>query len=153
MTELTVRAYEPQDFVDIKVSERVQETREGQPVQMWATYHKARGPALTFIDPKGRVVVCAGVHHFWEGSGEVWLVLSPLAKVYPRTGACVRSLIAYCQKVLGYKRLQAAVREDWPEAVRLAEYLGFRKEVVMKNYGPNGVDQTLYALVEEVAND
>lgn len=153
MTQLTVRAYDPQDFVGIKVNERVQETRATQPVQVWAVYHQAHGPAFTLADASGRVVACTGVHHFWQGTGEVWLVLSALAKVYPRILFYLRSLLGYCQTVLGYRRLQAAVREDWPEAVRLVEHLGFTKEVVMKNYGPNGVDQTLYALVQEAPND
>jgi len=153
VTNLAVRPYEPQDFVGIEVDPRVQETRSGQPVDVWAQYHLTHGPDGTVVDPDGRIVACIGVHHFWEGTGEVWIVLSPLAKKYVQTAFFLKAILSYGQKSLGYRRLQAAVREDWPEAVRLVELLGFRKETVMKGYGPNGIDQALYALVQGVPND
>ncbi len=153
MTELTLRAYDPQDFLAIEVDEYVRQAQENQPVEQWATYHKTHGPAITIVDPEERIVVCVGVRHLWEGVGEIWMVFSPLAAKYPRTVSFLRTMIAYLQEVMGYHRLQATIDTSWAAAIRFVEHMGFIKEAVMKRYGPNGADHALYALIQEVPND
>ncbi len=151
MTELTLRAYDPQDFLAIEVDDRVTQARAGQSIETWATYHATHGPAITVVDPEKRIVFCVGVHHRWEGVGEVWMVFSPLAAKYPRTVSFLRTMIAYMQAEKGYYRLQATIDTSWPAAIRFAEHMGFQREAVMKRYGPDGADHFLYSLVQEVA--
>lgn len=152
MTRLTIRPYNPQDFIDIDVNEDVRRGRAGQPIQEWAAYHMTHGPALTLIGCEDRIVACVGIHRRWEGTGELWLVLSADARRYPHLVTAIRELLAYAQAELGYQRLQAAVRLDWPEAIRFVEHMGFAQEAIMKHYGPNGADNALYAIVQEEAN-
>ena len=147
MTHLKVRAYEPKDFVSIVVSEPARLAREGQPVEEWAMYHQEHGPAVTVIDPDCAIVFCAGVHIRWHGTGEIWATFSPLAHKYVRTWHIARLLIDYCYLYLECERLQAAIDPEWTDAVRIAERLGFERECIMKNYGPNGRDMALYALI------
>jgi hypothetical protein len=153
VTQLYTRTYQPKDFLDIQLTDQVREGRGEQPVATWAVYHQTHGPALTVVDPEGRIIACVGIHHYWEGTGEIWLVLSALAAKYPRVVSFIRDLLSYSRVRLGYRRLQAAIRLDWPEARRFVEHMGFKQEAIMKRYGPNGADHALYALVEEVAND
>ena len=44
-------------------------------------------------------------------------------------------------------RIQAAVRADWPEAQRFAEFLGLENEGLMRKYGPDGSDYFRFAKV------
>ncbi len=153
MTQLMVRAYDPVDFTTIEVEEHCSKAREGQPIHEWAQYHATHGPAFTVVDPQDRVVACVGVHHRWQGLGEIWMVFSTLAAQYLHIVAVMRTLIEYVQKERGYCRLQAAIDIRWPAAIRFAEHMGFQREALMKRYGPDGADHFLYALVQEAPND
>lgn len=151
MTHLTVRDFEPVDFLSIEVDPRVAFGRAGQPVDAWAQYHKAVGYSFTVVDPQDALVFCAGVHHIWDGLGEVWGVFSPLARRYPHTLRCASRLLDMVILDGDYQRVQCAVNPAWPEAVRFIEHLGFSRECIMEKYGPNGVDHALYARIEKGA--
>ncbi len=147
MTQLVVRPYQPADFLTIEVTEPVRQEQEGKPVEQWAQAHADMGPAVTAVDPDGAIVFCAGVHEYWDGTGEVWGVFSPLAAKHPHTLRLVRRCIDTFASLRGYVRLQAAVNPFWQEAVGFIERLGFRRECIMQRYGPNGRDMALYALI------
>lgn len=149
MTHLKARDYRPEDFSDTEFSPHEQCAIRGQPIGEWAKTHGKRGPAYTVVDPEGRVVFCAGIHHFWHGTGELWGLFSPLAGRYLETPKFAKQLLELGARQLGYERIQAVVNPEWPEAVRFIELLGFKKETAMKKYGPNGVDMALYAWVKE----
>lgn len=148
MTHLRARDYKPEDFANTEFSPHEQCVIQGQPIGEWAKIHGARGPAFTVVDEQDRVVFCAGVHHFWHGTGELWGLFSPLAKEYLETPTFAKELLGLGVIRFGYERLQAVVNPEWPEAVKFIELLGFRKEADMKKYGPNGVDMALYAWVK-----
>ena len=46
-------------------------------------------------------------------------------------------------------RLQTAVRTDWPQAQRFAQFFGLENEGLMKKYGPDGTDYFRYSRVYE----
>jgi hypothetical protein len=148
MTHLIARDYKPEDFSETEFSPHEQCVIVGQPIGEWARLHGNMGPAYTVVDPGGAVVFCAGVHHFWHGTGELWGLFSPLAKTYLETPAFAKQLLEVGVARFGYERLQAVVNPEWTEAVRFIKLLEFKKEVDMKKYGPNGVDMTLYAWVK-----
>ena len=148
MTHLTAREYRPEDFSETEFSPHEQCIVAEQPIGEWAKFHGKQGPARTVVDPDGAVVFCAGIHHFWHGTGEVWALFSPLARRYLETPRFAKQLLELYVARFGYERLQAVVNPDWPEAVRFIELLGFEKETLMKKYGPNGVDMVLYAWVK-----
>ena len=47
----------------------------------------------------------------------------------------------------GLHRIQAAVRADWPEAQRFAEFMGFENEGLMRKFGQDKTDYIRYARV------
>ena len=47
----------------------------------------------------------------------------------------------------GTKRFEFVVQSDFPQAIRMAEMLGFERECLMRKYGPAGDDRYLYARV------
>ena len=147
MTKLRIRDYEPEDFLNIEVSEREMEARKEMPLVRWALFKKIAGPAYTVVDPEGQIVGCGGVHNLWPGVGEVWMVLSPLAKKYPYIWMATKKLLSGMAQ--GYVRLQAVVDSEYLEAMRFSERLGFRLEGQMLRYGPHGENSVLYALVKE----
>jgi hypothetical protein len=70
MTHLIARDYRPEDFSETEFSPHEQCVIAGQPIGEWARIHGAKGPAYTVVNPDGAVVFCAGVHHFWHGTGD-----------------------------------------------------------------------------------
>jgi len=153
MTKLTVRQYEPKDFLNIELMDYEKKCREGQPIEMWARIKKMAGPAVTVIDPENRIVFCCGIHDLWPGVGEIWAVFSPLSKKYPDTWIVARDLLNQHFSQNGYVRLQAALDPvDCPESIRFDERLGFKAEGLMRRYGPHGEDRILYALVKDKDN-
>lgn len=148
MTKLSVRPYEPEDFMNIELMDYEKKCREGQPVEMWAQIKKTAGPAVTVVDPQDQIVFCCGIHNMWHGVGEIWAVFSPLAKKYAHTWVVAKHLLDITFK--DYVRLQAPLEPiGCPEAIRFDERLGFRPEGLMKRYGPHGEDMIMYALVKE----
>ena len=150
MTRLTVRPYEPEDFLNIELMEYERKCREGQPVELWAQIKKTAGPAVTVVDPAGEIVFCCGIHNMWPGVGEIWAVFSPLAKKYAHTWIIAKDLIDIAFNGQGYVRLQAPLDpEECPESIRFDERLGFKPEGTLKHYGPHGEDRIMYALVKD----
>ena len=148
MTKLTVRQYEPKDFLNIELMDYEKKCREGQPVERWAYIKKTAGPAVTVVDPQGQIVFCCGIHIMWAGVGEIWAVFSPLAKKYPHTWIVAKHLLEIEFK--DYVRLQAALDPvNCPESIRFDKRLGFKPEGLMKRYGPHDEDMIMYALVKE----
>lgn len=151
MTKLRIRDYEPQDFLDIEVTEREMEFRMGMPLAQWAWIKKQAGPCYTIVDPEDRIVVCCGLYNVNPGVGELWLVVSPLAYKYPYILVALKKLLAGVMN--WYVRIQGTTPADNVEAMRFNEHFGGRREGLLRRYGPHGEDQVLYALVKEKAND
>ncbi len=153
MTRLSMRGYRPEDFLTMGIMESEAKNREGQPVQMWAELHASAGPAVTFIDPAGEVVFCCGVTDFWPGVGEMWACFSPLAKKYPDTLRAAKWALEHIIfETCGYWRVQAILAVDNEAAIRFDERLGFKREGIMRKYGPHGEDRILYSLLREDFN-
>lgn len=155
MTKLTVRKYQPADFLNIELTVFGRKCREDQPIELLAKINKAAGPAVTVVDPQDRIVFCCGIHnhYMWHGVGDIWALFSPLAKKYPHTWIVAKELLDSYFVQQDYVRLQAALDPvDCPEAIRFDERLGFKPEGLMRRYGPNGEDRIRYALVREEQN-
>ncbi len=146
MTRLRIRDYEPQDYLAIQCSVEEMRSRLGQPLARYALFHKL-GMAYTAADPDGQLMACGGLHDLWPGVGELWLVVSPLARKYPGILGVFKGILAGWLQ--WYHRVQATVNPEWPEAMRLAEHFGFQVEARMRRHGPRGEDEMLYALLKE----
>jgi len=154
LTRLQMRVYKPEDFLAIEPLDSEKKNREGQDVAKWAELHGKAGPAMTCVDLQGEIVFCCGVHDFWPGVGEVWASFSPLARRYPHTLQAIKWVLhELCFKKFNYRRIQAVVGLDDNAAIRFDEkHLGFKKEGIMRRYGPHGEDRILYALLREDCN-
>jgi len=93
-------------------------------------------------------IAAGGVNHLWDNVAEGWVIASKEIWNYPIT--CARAIkirtdyLATNNKI---KRIQTSVKSDCDKAIRFAEWLGFKREGLMKQYGPEGSDYYLYAKV------
>jgi RimJ/RimL family protein N-acetyltransferase len=148
VTYLTMRAYVPSDFIEIETLAKERKLRDGQPVEVWAEIHAKAGPAFTFIDDDEKIVFCCGISTLWPGVGEVWATFSPLARKYPYTWQAFKWSVkqAFTER-WGYWRIQAILDCDDEDAIRMDEKVGFKREGIMRHYGPHGEDSYMYALI------
>lgn len=51
--------------------------------------------------------------------------------------------------VLPFRRIQAKVRTDFKVGINFVEKLGFKPEGILKKFGPNNTDYTMYCLLQE----
>ncbi len=101
------------------------------------------------LSTEGVILSCMGLQKVWEGRAVAWCVFSRHVKPQHffgfRTGA--RNFIDAALNRAGYRRIEASVMVDFPDAVRWVKLLGFHEECVMRNYSPRG-DAYLVARVE-----
>ena len=104
---------------------------------------------MSFTGTVNNVPIAAGgVHHLWDNVAEGWVIGSKLIWKYPITfGRAIKIRTDYLATNNNIKRIQTAVKSDCSKAIRFAEWLGFKREGLMKKYGPDGSDYYLYAKV------
>lgn len=120
-----------------------------------APFIKANQETLADRLPKGlsftgtvddQVFAMFGLVPFWKGCYECWLIpADDLAKHKMKMHHAGLRFFEYTAKVLKAKRYQCYVYSQNFRAVRWIELMVFRKEGVMKNFGPNQEDHFLYA--------
>lgn len=94
----------------------------------------------------GQVFAMFGLVPFWKGCYECWLIpADDLAKHKMKMHHAGLRFFEYSAKVLRAKRYQCYVFSENVRAIRWIEMMVFRKEGVMKNFGPNQEDHFLYA--------
>ena len=93
-----------------------------------------------------QVFAMFGLVPYWKGCYECWLI--PASDLDTHTMKMHRTSIRffeYTAKVLRAKRYQCYVFSGNVRAVRWIEMMVFKKEGLMKNFGPNQEDFFLYA--------
>lgn len=97
----------------------------------------------------GEIVGVGGVTILWEGVGDFWIILSKNAERDGVHGIIALSAISQrVDKIIKkYKlhRAQAAIRTNFPRAIKMIEYLGFEREGLLRGYCPDGGDVWMYA--------
>ncbi len=87
------------------------------------------------------IVAVGGVHEMWQGVAEGWVILSKHA--YPWKVSLARYAKTLFEVILKNKKLhrvQASVHAENLEAIKFAEWMGFKKEGVMAKFGPDRSD-------------
>jgi len=97
-----------------------------------------------------KFILCGGAVIPWKGLGEVWMLvgtepLKPHAKAMLKAGRLAAKII---HDHFGIDRLQTPVVVDQPKWIRFAEACGFKKEGLMKAYGPDGNDYFMMSRTE-----
>jgi RimJ/RimL family protein N-acetyltransferase len=103
------------------------------------------------IEFGGLLVGVGGMVLHWEGMAEFWLILTEQCRKNDIYGilalSAIKEKVEYLIKTNNIKRAQATVRTNFPEAVKMIEYLGFKNEGVMEHYCPDGHDVFRFAKV------
>tara|TARA_R100000808_G_scaffold12567_1_gene31270 strand:- start:1954 stop:2400 length:447 start_codon:yes stop_codon:yes gene_type:complete len=118
-------------------------------LRRWLENLERKDRAFTLMD-NGHLIVSGGIHPIWKGMGEAWLIPSDEIKNHKiRMIKILRDHIDRITIEDDLRRLQATVRADYEPALRFIEFLGFKKEGLLKAYSPAGVDHYMYARVKE----
>lgn len=95
----------------------------------------------------GRFVGAAGIVSPYPGLGEAWAIAGPLVAThrafFHRSIARMLRPLAQAMRV---RRLQALVRQEFATSHRWMRALGFKPEAVLRRYGLDGGDMTVYVM-------
>ena len=135
--------------------------REVRPDEDEATHRRMAltkcrlGPGFAFTCDHGRLIACGGVTVYWEGMGEVWLVISDHAKVEHKLELVMWTKwgLDQIQAECKLRRLQADVLASDAGAISFVKHFGFKLEGLMRSYDALGRDAFRYARIREVNHD
>ena len=108
-------------------------------------------PGLSFtLLADDNIVLCGGITPIWDGVAEGWVISSK--RIFQNKIKAARlikkrtDLLCNNNKIW---RLQTAVKANFTIGVRFAEFLGLKKEGLMKMYGPDKTDYFRMAKIYE----
>jgi hypothetical protein len=105
----------------------------------------AKSPYSYTLFAGERIVAIAGVMEYWPGRGEAW---AELAQTSRKEFLPIHNAVKRFLEVCPFERVEAAVDVNFGAAHRWVSLLGFELEApVMKKYGVDGHDYSLYARV------
>ena len=82
----------------------------------------------------------------WGQVAEGWVIATQDVWNYPLSEAkAIRKDFAKVAKENNITRVQSAIRKDFTEGQRFAEWLGLEREGLMRKWGFDGSDQYMYA--------
>jgi len=95
------------------------------------------------------LVAVGGVVQFWNGVGEVWMVLGSKAAEHKiEVVRQARRVIEMAFIELKLWRVQAVERVDFEDAIRFTKHLGFKTEGVLRKYTPDKSDVYMTSIVK-----
>lgn len=98
---------------------------------------------------ESEIVAVGGLVMRWEGVGLLWLMLTDKCKKNGVYGIialdAIRRKMNELIKENNLWRAEATVRTDFPQAIKMTEYFGFKREGLMKWYCPDKGSAYLYA--------
>jgi len=93
-------------------------------------------------------IFAAGMKIIWDGVAEGWVIATQDVWKYPiGVAKAIKKDFANVAKQQNIKRVQTAIRSDFKEGIKFAEWLGLENEGLMKSYGFDGSDQYRYARI------
>ena len=97
------------------------------------------------------IVAIGGLQVRWEGVGLMWLMLTADCKKYGIHSLlaleAIKEKVEYLIEKNNLWRAEAAVRVDFPQAIKMVECLGFEREGLMRMYYPDKSDAWLYSRI------
>lgn len=95
------------------------------------------------------IVAVGGLYVRWEGVGLLWLMLTAECKKDGIHGYralyAIREKMEHLIKVNSLHRAEAYVRDDFPQAIKMIEAFGFKREGLMVQQCPDRGNAFLYA--------
>jgi hypothetical protein len=151
LTEFKIVAFEGDHAFDLIARNTSKATADyGHMIKEYIEAMELPGHGYSLMK-NGHLIASAGVYPVWEGLGEAWVVPSDL--IYRYKIELVKQINHYFRELLekhNYRRVQATVRADFETGHRFIEFFGFKRESLLKSYGPDGADHVQYALLREV---
>jgi hypothetical protein len=96
----------------------------------------------------GEVMVLGGIITLWSGVGEGWVILSKNCNKTPvLIYSCIKNVFKQLIKAGEFWRIQAIVRTDFPQSIKMIEHLGFKREGLLEKYCPDKCDAYMYARI------
>ncbi len=97
---------------------------------------------------ESQIVAVGGLYIRWEGVGLLWLMLTADCKKHSFHGvlalAAIKEKTEYLIKKNNLWRAEAIVRVGFDKAIKMIEFLGFRREATLEKYMPDKTDGFLY---------
>ena len=91
-------------------------------------------------------IFAAGMKMVWGQVAEGWVIATSEMWKHPLSVAkAIKKDFARVAKENNITRVQSAIRKDFFEGQRFAEWLGLEKEGLMRKWGFDGSDQYMYA--------
>jgi len=91
-------------------------------------------------------IFAAGMKMVWGQVAEGWVIATSDMWKYPLGVAkAIKKDFAKVAKENNITRVQSAIRKDFTEGQRFAEWLGLEREGLMRKWGFDGSDQYMYA--------
>ena len=91
-------------------------------------------------------IFAAGMKMIWGQVAEGWVIATQDVWQHPISVAkAIKKDFARVAKENNITRVQSAIRKDFKEGQRFAEWLGLEKEGLMRKWGFDGSDQYMYA--------
>ena len=98
----------------------------------------------------GRIVASAGLVPLWKGVAEAWMISSgDVGRHRIKVARQIRTMFDEVMWHRGIYRAQANIHHKFEKALRLAEWLGFENEGLMRRFGVEGDDYFRYARVKD----
>ena len=116
-------------------------------------YIKIMGDAQTFEQDNlaftgivnNKPIFAAGMKIVWGQVAEGWVIATNEMWKYPiGVAKAIKKDFANVARQHNIKRVQTAIRKDFKQGLRFAEWLGLENEGLMKSYGFDGSDQYRY---------
>ena len=93
-------------------------------------------------------IFAAGMKRIWGSVAEGWVIGTQDVWNYPLSVAkAIKKDFARVAREHDLERVQTAIRKDFKEGQRFAEWLGLENEGLMKKFGFDGTDQYRYARI------
>ena len=93
-------------------------------------------------------IFAAGMKIIWGQVAEGWVIATNEMWKYPLGVAkAIKKDFSNVARQHNIKRVQTAIRKDFKQGLRFAEWLGLENEGLMKSYGFDGSDQYRYARI------
>ena len=106
---------------------------------------KAKGPCLTLMDEQ-QAIACGGIAFLFPQTAEIWVRLSLKGRGPHAVMELKKQMYRWIEEH-HLDRLQATAQARWKQDCDFLEWLGMEREGVMRKFGPNGLDQVMYAWV------
>ncbi len=93
-------------------------------------------------------IFAAGMKIIWGQVAEGWVIATNEMWKHPiGVAKAIKKDFARVAKENNITRVQSAIRKDFKQGLRFAEWLGLEREGLMKKFGFDGTDQYMYARI------